>query len=305
MKRTLYGRRAAAWSVAAVAVLGTAGMVLHLGGCGSGKGVGDVMKGMGAVAGGVVGGRTGQLIQGGSAGVGQIAEGVSLSESDERGLGECVALQAVENYRIVDDDNLSRYMTMVAQTISDAGPVSGRPVAFVLDTDEVNAFSGPTGYIMITRGLLVRLSDESELAGVIAHETGHVVERHGLAAVRTSKVWQGLVTAGSAAAGRNEQLVGVGAEVANFTLRSSYNQGQENEADVDAVRYMVGAGYDPQGYVRALQKAESGSGGGFGKSHPATGDRIRNVQSEIARAGGQGGATNADRFQSYVRRLKR
>ena len=229
-----------------------------------------------------------------------------VSLEKEIAIGAQVAAQFEQTARMIEDPVISEYVDRVGQNLVKHSDAKVPFHIKVVDTDEVNAFSGPTGYIMVTRGLLTRLGDESELAGVIAHETGHVVKRHGLDAVSKSEQWQGLVKIGTAAAGRNEQIAGVGKQLAELTLGSSYNQGQEREADVEAVRYLVAAGYDPQGYVRALQKAESGTGGGgFGKSHPATGDRIRNVQSEIARAGGQGGATNADRFQSYVGKLRR
>lgn len=298
------GTKLAAGSLMAAAVL-AALTPLNMGGCGD---VGTTLStATGVIAGGGRGGSgfSGSTADKVGAGIGvvqggaQVIRSATLGEADERALGECVALKAAGQYGVVRDDRLTQYVTMVAQTIADATPAGGKPVAFVLDTDAVNAYSGPTGYIMITRGLLNRLGDESELAGVLAHEMGHVVERHGLEAVKTSEFYQGLLKAGAAAAGRNADLVNLGGQVADQALGTPFNQGQERQADADAVAYLVAAGYDPEGYVRALQRLEGG-GNSVLSTHPGIGERVQNVRSEIARRGARGGQTNAARFRQYV-----
>jgi len=281
---------------------------LNMGGCSdAGKAISDAASTVGGSAsvlstGGHGGGSadTVQRALTGVQGAGQALHGLNLSDEEERALGECVALQGADRYGVVHDDALNRYVTMVAQTITDATAGGGKPVAFVLASNDINAYSGPTGYVMITRGLLNQLQDESELAGVLAHEMGHVVERHGLQTVSASEQAAGFQKIGEAAAGRQAGLVGLGAGLVKNVFGVPYSQGQESQADTDAVRFMVAAGYDPEGYIRALQRLQSVGAGRREvlSTHPNIGDRINSVRGEIGRLGARGGATNQARFQA-------
>src|SRR5256885_606615 len=100
-------------------------------------------------------------------------------------MGESVAMAVTTQYPIVKDEKLNQYVTLVGLTLAAR---SSRPDAnwlfAVIDTDEVNAFSGPDGYILVTRGAIRQMQDESQLAGVLAHEMTHVLEKHGLKAVQ-------------------------------------------------------------------------------------------------------------------------
>jgi predicted Zn-dependent protease len=247
---------------------------------------------------------TGEMIQRGGGIVKQAAQAASLNAEDERALGQTVALQATGKWGLVNDDNLNRYVLMVAQTLADATPEGGRPVAGVLATDEVNAFSGPSGYIMITRGLLARLQDEAELAGVLAHEMGHVVRRHGLDAVQRDQ-YRDAFAKTLTIAQRDSLLLDFGKELGKKIMETPYNLGQEYEADREAVRIMAAAGYDASGYIRALQRLSGTQrarpGINFFPTHPGIPDRIRNLQSEVARQTAAGPRqTNAERFKQMV-----
>lgn len=309
MKRTLKQVKAlAAGSMATAAVVAVLAP-LNMGGCGGGDigaslggAVGSIASGgKGALGGGGV--STGELITRG-VGVGKnILEALSLNEDDERAMGQSVALEATSRYGVTNDRELTKYVTLVAQTLADGTTKGGRPVVAVLNTSDVNAYSGPSGYIMITRGLLDQLQDESELAGVLAHEMGHVIEQHGFKLVRDDKLGQAVV--GAATINQRETaLLGFGKNLAGNVLGSPYNQGQENEADADAVRIMAAAGYDPQGYVRALQRlAALQTSGGANRAfstHPALADRIRSVSNQIQRENLAGGQTNQPRYAATV-----
>ena len=92
---------------------------------------------------------------------------MSLSEKDEPALGEAVALQATNRYPIYPDENLNKYVTLVGRTVGAASAMPNVKYYFaVLDTDQVNAFSGPHGFVFITRGALAQMKDESELAAL-------------------------------------------------------------------------------------------------------------------------------------------
>ena len=219
-------------------------------------------------------------------------------------MGQSVAVAVTNNYGVVDDEALTRYVTLVGLTVAYATPRADEEFVFgVLDSDEVNAFSGPAGYILVTRGAIQQCQDESELAGILAHEIAHVVQQHGLEAVKHARRVQGATEVlqteetfrrfGAAA----DQLIDV-------TLNKGYSRGQEEDADEAAVRYLIAAGYDPAGYQRYLQRMASGtSSGGLQQlmsTHPGLGDRAAKVSNQIRKAGNPAGATLATRFRQHV-----
>jgi len=126
----------------------------------------------------------------------------------------------------------------------------------VLDDNGYNAFAAPGGYIFITKGLFDSLQDESELAGVLAHEINHVLARHHLQAIRKS-AQTGLLTQVLASqlsknvpAGMSEQLLGLGRDLYSKGL----DQGDELEADRHGVALATRAGFDPYGLVAVLSQ---------------------------------------------------
>jgi predicted Zn-dependent protease len=235
-------------------------------------------------------------------GLTQVGHSVALGEKDEPALGEAVALQATNRYTIYQDQNLNRYVTLVGRTVATAARRTSPYYFAILDTDEVNAFSAPGGYVFITRGAVQRMQDESELAGVLGHEIGHVCKHHGLNAAKDATLKQGAVTLASSeshAAQFNTLSDGLGTVI----LNTGFSQPQEEEADAEGVKYVVGAGYDPNGFVHFLQRMQQGQGHGLKlfSTHPGLGDRIKKVTDQIAKTGKGGqGATLPDRFAQNV-----
>jgi predicted Zn-dependent protease len=230
------------------------------------------------------------------------ALGTNTKEGRQR-VGQAVALAATDKYHGLDErDAVQGYVSLVGLTIAhaaDPDEKQGKYVFGVLDSDEPTACSGPGGYVMITRGALAMMSDESELAGVLAHEIGHVAKNHGIQALQTSKMASAASEAGGAA---NSQYAAFNSASDNLTttiLENGYSQGQETEADKLAVQYLGKAGYDQTGFLRFLKKlqAAKASGGMLFSTHPATADRVKTV-SKIAKPGG---VTNAERFQKYMK----
>jgi predicted Zn-dependent protease len=255
-----------------------------------------------SAVGGAVGGSQGEAL--GRAG-GQLVEAESINDSDQQAMGESVAMAVTSRYPIVRDNRLNQYVALVGLTLANA---SNRPDAnwlyAVVETPEVNAFSGPDGYILITRGLVRDLHDESELAGVLAHEMAHVLEKHGLQAVKQA----GRAKAFSSALQADERL-GAFSDATNglvdTVLVKGYDRKQEEEADARAVRLVINAGYDPLGYYNFLQrlaKEQSSSGGGGAMStHPGAGERAKKVRQRIDElAPAKQGAINRERFEKMV-----
>jgi predicted Zn-dependent protease len=234
--------------------------------------------------------------------VSDAAQALSLTSEEADSVGQSVAMSiAAQNGGIVRNDRLNDYVSLVGMTVVNASPWADRAVHFaVIDSPVVNAYSGPNGYVLVTTGALAQMQDESELAGVLAHEVGHVVHEHGLAAVRRAN----LIKAGVSLASTNSGFARLGAVsdyLVDFLTKQAFDQPAEMEADDSAIEYVTAAGYDPQGYVRFLQRLSGG--GGLFSTHPATADRIKRATANIARAGYAGGGKRLDdRFRQYAAR---
>ena len=154
-----------------------------------------------------------------------------------------------------ENRKLQGYVDGIGKTLSRFTEYQQFPYKFtILNTSIVNAFALPGGLVYVTRGLLVLASNEAELAGVVAHEIGHVNARHTaerLAAVQVSQLGLLAGAIGAAALGLPQEVMQVGQSVAAMSIQA-YSRSQELEADTLGIRYMSRAGYDPQGMVTFL-----------------------------------------------------
>jgi predicted Zn-dependent protease len=156
---------------------------------------------------------------------------------------------------VYDDVEIGAYVAEIGGRLAQNSELAGHPFRFtVLNSPEVNAFALPGGYVYVTRGLLALANSEAELAGVLAHEIGHVTARH--TAQRYNRaVGVGLATSVLGALVRNDvfdQLAGLGSEL----YLKGYSRDQEYESDVLGVRYMARAGYDPRAQSAFLRSLE-------------------------------------------------
>jgi predicted Zn-dependent protease len=220
-----------------------------------------------------------------------------MSEADEARIGGEEHPKILAQFGgAYDDPQLQRYIDSLGQLL---GRTSDRPDVHytftVLDSPVVNAFALPGGYVYITRGLLALANDEAEVAGVLAHEIGHVAARHAAArqgqAVLASlpAIFTGVLTGSSAAASA--------AGNAGQSYLQGYSRDQEYQADLLGVRYMSRANYDPLGmanFLRQLQadnrldatiagNPELADQTNIMATHPRTADRIERA---IQQAGG-------------------
>ncbi|AMR26155.1 peptidase M48 Ste24p [Hymenobacter psoromatis] len=165
------------------------------------------------------------------------------------------------------------------------------------DDQTINAFALPGGQVFITQGLLKNLTTEGELAGVLAHEIGHVVARHSAEQVAQSQLTQGLTGAAAIAAydpnspGSSVARAAAAAMIAKLvTLRFSRND--ELEADKFAVKFTPAAGYNPASMINVMQMLQKEGGSGnppeFLSTHPNPGNRIEELQSDIKQLYPQG-----------------
>ena len=160
----------------------------------------------------------------------------------------------------------------------------------VIDSDTINAFALPGGFFYVNSGLLLHADEESELAGVMAHEIAHVCARHGTKNATKSQ----LVQIGAMAAAIFIPYTWAGYALyqgMNFMIPLTFlkfSRDAEREADYLGLQYMYKAGYDPNSFVsffekvEALEKKQPGSIPKVFSSHPPTPDRIEAIQKEIA-----------------------
>ena len=223
-----------------------------------------------------------------------------MSPSEEQRIGAQEHPKLVELFGgLYDDAALARYVSSIGSLLQQTSEQPTPPFRFVvLDSPIVNAFALPGGYVHISRGLMALANDEAELAGVIAHEIGHVTARH--SAERYSRgVLAGL---GAAVLGAVSGIGAVGdlAQVAAGAYVQGYSRDQEFQADQLGVRYLSRAGYDPlamssflgsMGEESALAAKIAGQEGtepaaSLFSSHPRTGDRVARAAADARAAAG-------------------
>jgi len=151
------------------------------------------------------------------------------------------------------------------------------------DPKTVNAFTLPGGQIFITHALFRDLETEGQLAGVLGHEIGHVIERHSNQQMAKQQFFQGLAAAGGIAGGdvQSQRMAQVVAQMASM----KYGRDDELQSDQWGVRLMSMAGYDPRAMIGVMKVLERASGGGgqpeFMSTHPSPANREQHIEEMI------------------------
>lgn len=185
-----------------------------------------------------------------------------VDEKGEAEIGSTAAASILGAAPLVKDQKLQDYVNQVGLWLALQTERPDLPWRFgVMDTDSVNAFAAPGGYVFITRGLLLHMRNEAELAGVLAHEISHVLKRHHLSAIQKN-AQVGLVTnLMSSFSNDNGTLTGEAKKklisVSNELYARGLDQSDEFEADRMGVVIAARAGYDPYGLLATLQTLDS------------------------------------------------
>ena len=176
---------------------------------------------------------------------------ISEEQDIEIGRGYAPEIEKQMGGRIANE-SLQDYVDSVGQRIA---RVSHRPdleYHFVaLEHKSVNAFALPGGYVFITKGMLEKLTTEAQLAGILAHETTHIVARHASAAM-SREIGIGILLS-AVTPEKTPQGALVAADLARKILGLRYSRKDEREADFGGLDYMVWAGYNPYGMVETMQ----------------------------------------------------
>jgi predicted Zn-dependent protease len=210
-----------------------------------------------------------------------------VNDAEERQIGQEVSDKVVETFGVYQDANVAKYVTLVGAVLAQA---SSRPDLdwqfVVLDTDGVNAFAAPGGFIHITKGLLGLMKNEAELAGVLGHEIVHVTGKHTVNAIFKGN----LVEAGSDELGSGGMAQSLIAKVAQKAysdiLNNRFSRGDENDADDKGAQLANKVGYAPSGLASALNKLidrnkSASEPNGMFASHPQMKDRLTNIDKVI------------------------
>jgi predicted Zn-dependent protease len=254
-----------------------------------------------------------------------------LTEKQEFFAGRSTAASLLKTYPLYyQDKELVEYVNLIGlflATKSDRPEVYDGYHFVILESDDVNAFAAPAGFIFITTGAIKACEDEDELAGILAHEITHVVLRHPELEARkrmqatTAAKWIGILGAiGAHAAAVDdpsidpkkvtesfEKLVGGLADLAV----KGYGREQELDADRGGAELLARAGYDPHALHTYLDRLRPGQGktkflGWMSSSHPHPRTRCNTVQQTISTKGlsGRRDPRRTERFRRYTRLLK-
>ncbi|HMP95318.1 MAG TPA: M48 family metallopeptidase [Kiritimatiellia bacterium] len=227
--------------------------------------------------------------------VGEAAEKTfaDITPEQEYFIGRAVGATIVNTYNVYDREEATRYLNVLGQAVARFSdmPETFRGYRFlILDTDEINAFAAPGGFIFISRGMIGLCRTEDDLAAVIAHEVGHVQHRHAVRAIKSSRLTSALTIlalesaknlGGSDLAQVTEAFEGSISDITSTMMKGGYARGQEREADRAAVEILRRMGYRQGSLVDVLERMGQvlqTDKRGFGSTHPPASARIAELR---------------------------
>jgi hypothetical protein len=235
----------------------------------------------------------------------------------EQGVGMGIAGK-IGTLKLYHNERMTDYVNWVGSIVAESSPGYDLPFKFfIIDQDAVNAYGCPGGYVFVTRGLLLHIQDEAELATVLAHEIAHVTEQHGLQELGKRKT---LVIAEDAFAQLDEEIKdtdpkwkALEAELDEFALNayetifSGRLEGYELEADRLGMLYAARSGYDPTAMARLLERLAKAHTISTNEHYQADQirKRLRAMKQVIASGRFKGRFfSNPERWQTYAASLK-
>jgi predicted Zn-dependent protease len=231
----------------------------------------------------------------------QVRQDLTFSDEEEEQLGSEISVKLRDKYGVVQDKAVHKYVTLVGTVLAQQSSRPGLKWTFiVLDTDGVNAFAAPGGFVHITRGALALVHNEAELADVLGHEISHVTLKHTLNAIRKSKA----VSALGEASGRDR--ISQIAEAGYATvLENNFDRKDEIAADENGVALANAAGYAPAGLAAFLTRLADRNKGlkdrsGMFASHPETTARVEALAATIKKGNLGAKALVAARFTQAI-----
>jgi predicted Zn-dependent protease len=239
-----------------------------------------------------------------------------VSQQQEVQIGQEQAAQVSQQLPMLNDPQINAYVNSLGQQIASHTSRADLQWSFaVVNTDDVNAFALPGGFVYVNRGVLEQASNESELGAVLGHEIEHVVRRH---SVKQMEQMQGANVGASVLCALtnvcNSGLAQAGIEAGGTLLFAKFSRDDEVQADEGGFQNEIRAGLNPRGMLTFFQKLlaeEQQSGGSSAASswfsdHPGTQDRIADVErmlSETPASTLNSLRTDSQAFENMKRRL--
>ncbi len=243
-----------------------------------------------------------------------LVSGCAVSTQQEVEMGIGYAQQIAKELPLIQDAELNRYINVLGDSI--ARIADSRNLDwhfFIVDSKDVNAFAVPGGFIYLNRGLIERSTNMAQVAGVIGHEIGHVTMRHSIQQMQKSQganIGINAVCALTSICNNDATSaainIGAGAAFANFS------RSDEDEADGEGLKYLLGAGIDPAGIPEMFQillqerKTKPDALESWFRSHPLEESRIAAARARIAAYPPErvrGLTTDSPNFQAFKKRL--
>jgi len=218
-----------------------------------------------------------------------------MTIQEERELGEQIVQEIKKRWPILQESSVNEYIGGIGRRIlKPLGPQPFEYQFYVLNSPDINAFAVPGGKVFLNSGLILLAENETELAGVIAHEIAHVTSRHiakrGDKAAKISLATLGAILAGIfLGGGQAASAVATTSIAASETAMLKYSREDEEEADYYGSRYMNGAGYARWGMITMFKKLRRTQGPSAGDppaylmTHPAIEERISGLEIQMAR----------------------
>ncbi|MBM3274180.1 MAG: M48 family metalloprotease, partial [Candidatus Sericytochromatia bacterium] len=206
-----------------------------------------------------------------------------IGTKTEREIGKSAAKAALQKYPVYrGDPRVQQYVQGVVDRL--AANRERKDVQYeikVVESNEINAFAVPGGYMFITTGALKAMKSEAELAGVLGHEMAHIEKRHGIKSLQNQLVGMGIAIAALGST-ESQEVQAAGAVALGLALKGC-SRGHESEADSDGCRLAAKAGYDPRGLTSFLQtvKQQERPGVELLSDHPETAKRIKAINKQI------------------------
>lgn len=211
---------------------------------------------------------------------------LQMTDAEEQALGKEVSQRIRTRYGVVQDAAVHKYVSLVGMALAQGSSRPALPWTFVvLDTDGVNAFAAPGGYVHITRGALALIKNEAELAGVLGHEIIHVTEKHTVRAIQKSKAVQ--MGASETLSGSSALMEKAVTATYDNIVERGFGRAEENESDEQGIVLANKVGYAPNGLVSFLttlkdRNKDSKEKRGLFASHPEMQERLDRITKQIA-----------------------
>ncbi len=235
-------------------------------------------------------------------------ESIFITTPQEIAIGEEVIQQIEKENKILNNPVLTAYVNKVGQKLADVCFRKDIEYHFkIIDSEMINAFALPGGFIYIYGGALAAMDNEAQLAAVLAHEIGHVAARHAVKQLQKAQIYGAL---SSILLKDEKKTIAELSNIAANLVFLGYSREAEFEADELGIHFTTQAGYDPRGMLEFFEKLKQKEKREPGKlellmrTHPYTSDRISKVESRITVIEKQGLIRNEAEFKRMITPLE-